>query len=67
MTHIRTVRDLIAELQAHSLDLEVGIPLSPTITHRILGVLEKNGVVYLDYSTEDGDKLAGFGEVVADG
>lgn len=60
MSHIRTVRDLISELQQHSLDCEVGIPVSPEVTHRILGVLEKNGVVYLDYSTADEDRLAGF-------
>ena len=66
MTHIRTVRDLIDELQAHSLDCEVVIVESPSVSRRIIGVLEKNSVIYLDCSMDNADKMAGFSEVVTD-
>jgi len=60
MTHIRTVRDLIVELQQHSLDCDVVVVSSPTSSYPILGVLEKNGRVFIDPSAAEEDKEAGF-------
>jgi hypothetical protein len=60
MTHIRTVRDLIVELNHHLLDLEVVVVSSPTESYPILGVLEKNGRVFIDPSAAEEDKEAGF-------
>lgn len=60
MTHIRTVRDLIVELQNHSLDLDVAVISSPFESYPILGVLEKNGRVYIDPSADEKDKEKGF-------
>jgi hypothetical protein len=60
MTHIRTVRDLITELQRHSLDLDVVVVSSPTATYPILGVLEKDGRVFIDPSANEDDKEPGF-------
>lgn len=57
---IRTVRDLIAELQLHSLDCDVVIAISPTVSYPILGVLEKDGKVYIDPSANEKDKEKGF-------
>jgi len=62
MTHIATVRDLIGELQSHSLDLVVAVVDSPISARQIIGVLEKNGVVYLDYSLDESDRVAAFNE-----
>lgn len=60
MTHIRTVRDLIVELQMHSLDCDVVVASSPTASYPILGVLEKDGKVYIDPSIDEKDKERGF-------
>lgn len=37
---IRTVRDLIAELQLHPLNCDVVVTYSPTVSYPVLGVLE---------------------------
>jgi hypothetical protein len=44
----------------HSLDCDVVVASSPTASYPILGVLEKDGKVYIDPSIDEKDKERGF-------